>query len=112
MADVQASLRALQANHHIGLFPDRDEAWIANPFSAVPTEYPVDTERGRYWAACAWDALGVPAMLGIDGWTDTRCAGCDTPLSFGVRNGVLEGDEGLIHLVVPLREAWNDIGFT
>jgi hypothetical protein len=112
VAEVQASLRALQSNHHIGLFPDRDEAWIVNPFSAVPTEYPVETERGRFWAACAWDALGVPAMLGMDGWTETRCAGSGTPLSFGVKDGVLRGDDGFIHLVVPLRDAWHDIGFT
>ena len=109
---VVESLRRLQANHHIGLFPDRDEPWIVNPFSAVPTDYPVQTERGRYWAACAWDAVGVPAILGIDGWTETKCAGSGDPLSFGVRDGEISGDNGVIHLVVPIRDAWNDIGFT
>ena len=98
--------------HHIGLFPDRDEVWIVNPFSSVPTDYPVATERGRYWAACAWDAIGVPAILGIDGWTESRCAESGEPLSFGVRGGELAGDDGVIHLVVPLRDAWHDIGFT
>ena len=109
---VVASLRRLQENHHIGLFPDRDEVWIVNPFSAVPTDYPVVTERGRYWAACAWDAVGVPAILGIDAWIETRCAGSGQPLSFGVRGGELSGDDGVIHLVVPSRDAWDDIGFT
>jgi hypothetical protein len=109
---VAASLRRLQANHHLALFPNRDEVWMANPFSAVATEYPVRTERGRYWAACAWDAFGVPALLGIDGWTETRCPQSGEPLSFGVRGGALVGDAGVIHLVVPLRDAWEDIGFT
>jgi hypothetical protein len=72
----------------------------------------VDTPRGRFWANCAWDALGVPAILGIDGWTDTRCAGSGEPLSFGVRGGERQGDDALIHLVVPPRDAWTDIGFT
>lgn len=109
---VAGSLRRLQSNHHVGLFPDRDEVWIANPFSAVPTDYPVETERGRFWAACAWDAFGVSAILGIDGWTEARCAGSGEALSFGVRGGDFAGDEGVVHLVVPLRDAWDDIGFT
>jgi len=111
-AAVVASLHRLQENHHLALFPDRDEVWIANPFSAVPTDYPVRTERGTYWSNCAWDALGIPALLGIDGWTDTRCAQTGEPLAFGVQGGVRVGDGGFVHLSVPLGRAWDDIGFT
>lgn len=111
-ADILKALDALEANHFIALLPDRSGVWMANPFSAVPTVYPVDTARGRFWANCAWDALGVPAILGMDGWTETRCAGSGEPVSFGVRGGVREGDSGIIHLVVPPRHAWDDIGFT
>ena len=110
--EVLGALDALEANHHIALLPDRTGVWMANPFSATPTAYPVDTVRGRFWANCAWDAIGVPAILGIDGWTETRCAGSGTPLSFGVRGGERQGDDALIHLVVPPRDAWVDIGFT
>lgn len=110
--EILAALDALEAHHHIALLPDRTGVWMANPFSATPTAYPVDTPRGRFWANCAWDALGVPAILGIDGWTETRCAGSGAPLAFGVRDGVRQGDDALIHLVVPPRDAWIDIGFT
>ena len=110
--ELLAALDALEAHHAIALLPDRSGIWMANPFSATPTAYPVDTKRGRYWANCAWDALGVPAILGIDGWIEAHCAGSGAPLSFGVRDGVREGDDGLIHLVVPPRNAWDDIGFT
>jgi len=111
-AEVLEALDALEASHHIALLPDRIGIWMVNPFSATPTAYPVDTSRGRYWANCAWDALGVPAILGIDGWTETRCAGSGEPLCFGVRGGERQGDDGVIHLVVPPRHAWDDIGFT
>ncbi|HSG07351.1 MAG TPA: organomercurial lyase [Longimicrobiales bacterium] len=110
--DVLEALDALEANHHIALLPDRTGIWMANPFSATPTAFPVDTPRGLFWANCAWDALGVPAILGVDGWTETRCAGSGEPISFGVRGGERQGDDGLIHLVVPPRHAWDDIGFT
>lgn len=110
--EVLRALDALEAGHHIALLPDRSGIWMANPFSATPTAYPVVTARGRYWANCAWDAIGVPAILGIDGWTETRCAGSGAPLSFGVQGGERQGDDALIHLVVPPRDAWVDIGFT
>ena len=106
------ALDALEAGHHLALLPDRSGVWMANPFSAIPTGYPVDTERGRFWANCAWDALGIPAILGIDGWTEARCAATDTSVSYGVKDGRRVGDRGVIHLVVPPRSAWDDIGFT
>ena len=97
---------------HLTLFPDRHEVWMAHPFSATPTAFPVDTPRGRYWGNCAWDAFGIPAVLGIDGWTETRCAEGRDPIAFGIRGGHVEGDEALVHLLVPVREAWDDIGYT
>lgn len=110
--DVLAALDALEADHHLALLPDRSGIWMAHPFSSVPTAYPVDTERGRYWANCAWDSLGIPAILGIDGWTETSCAGSGAPIAYGARAGRRVGDQGVIHLVVPPRNAWDDIGFT
>jgi hypothetical protein len=109
---VRASLQRLHAAHEIAPQPDGDGVWMANPFSAVPTDYQVETGSMTCFANCAFDALGVPAILGIDGWTRTHCAESGTPLEFGVRNGGLEGDDGVIHLVTPLRDAWVDIGFT
>lgn len=111
-ADVLAALDALEANHRLALLPDRSGIWMAHPFSALPTHYPVDTERGRYWANCGWDSLGIPAILGIDGWTETRCSGSGESIAYGVRAGRRVGDAGVVHLVVPPRDAWEDIGFT
>jgi len=110
--DVRSALEALECHHHLALLPDRSGIWMAHPFSAIATDFPVDTGRGRFWANCAWDALGISAILGIDGWTEARCAASGEPISFGTRGGRREGDPGIVHLVVPPREAWDDIGFT
>ncbi len=85
---------------------------MANPFSATATVFPVDTARGRFWGNCVWDALGIPAILGVDGRTETRCAASGDPISFGVHDGQRVGDEARVHFVVPPRDAWDDIGFT
>ena len=104
-------LHRLYDAHEIAVRDD-GRVWMANPFSAVPTEYPVETPEVTCWANCAWDALGVPAIMGCDGWTRTTCAESGEAIEFGVREGRLEGDPGVIHLVTPLRDAWVDIGFT
>ena len=110
--EIRGSLERLFDAHEIAPLPNGEGVWMANPFSAVPTDYVVTTPTITCYANCAWDALGVPAILGTDGWTRTVCAESGEPMSFGVRDGRLEGGEGLIHLVTPLRDAWIDIGFT
>ena len=109
---IAASLTLLYDAHEIVPMPDGSGVWMANPFSATETEYPVETPHLTCYANCAWDALGVPAILGTDGWTRTRCQESGVPMEFGVRAGQLAGDDGVIHLVTPPRDAWLDIGFT
>lgn len=109
---VRTSLQRLFELHEIAPLPDGDGVWMANPFSAVPTDFVVQTPHMTCFANCAWDALGVPGILATDGWTTTHCAETGAELGFGIRNGALEGDDAVIHLVTPIWDAWVDIGFT
>jgi hypothetical protein len=111
-AQIASSVSTLYDAHEIAPSADGSAVWMANPFSATETEYPVETPNMTCYANCAWDALGVPAILGTDGWTRTRCQQSGVPMEFGVRDGQLAGDDGVIHLVTPPRDAWIDIGFT
>jgi hypothetical protein len=61
---VEESLRRLAEAHSLVLAPGSHSIWMAHPFSGVPTSYPVQAGGVQYWANCAWDALGIPAMLG------------------------------------------------
>ena len=109
---IRSAFESLFDGHEIAPLQSGNGVWMAHPFSGVPTEYTVATPTMTCYANCAWDALGVPAILGTDGWTHTRCAGSYEPMEFGIRRGRLEGDDGIIHLVTPPRDAWVDIGFT
>lgn len=110
---IKASLRKLEDAHELATDPDDGGVWMAHPFSAVTTDYPVETSAMMCHANCAWDALGVPAILGTDGWTRTKCAGSGEPIEFGVERSKVVGDaDVVIHLVTPLRRVWDDIGFT
>jgi hypothetical protein len=112
VARIGESVAVLYEAHEIAPLPDGSGVWMANPFAATETEYPVETPTMTVYANCAWDALGVPAILGTDGWTRTRCQESHVAMEFGVRDGRLEGDDSVIHLVTPPRDAWLDIGFT
>ena len=117
VADVEASLERLDAGHQIVLAPGGSRIWMLHPFSATPTEFPVEVEGGTYWGNCAWDAFGIPAVLGCGSNTPTRCAESGTPIEFGVRDGELvggrvEGGDALIHFAVPARHWYDNIAFT
>lgn len=110
---VRSSLVKLHGAHEIAARDGGDGVWMAHPFSAVPTGYPVETPDVECYANCAWDALGVPAILGTDATIRTTCPASGEPIELGVERGSVDGDEGVvIHLLTPLRNAWDDIGFT
>jgi len=109
---VEDAYRRLAAGRAIVLAPGTSNIWMAHPFSAIPTPYHVRTPRGSYWANCAWDALNIPALLGVDAQTKAGCPDCDAELALVIRSGSLQAPEGVIHFAVPPRHFWDNIGFT
>ena len=109
--EIADALRRLADRHAIVLAPASLTIWMAHPFSAVPTPYPVDAGGRTYWANCAWDAAGILSLLGADGETHTLCADCGQPVRFGVQDGAILGD-GVVHYAVPPRRFWENIAYT
>ncbi len=112
IGDVDASLIRLAATHRLVLAPGSTDIWMAHPFSGLPTAYPVETAHQKYWANCAWDALGIPALVGEDARTRTLCPDCGESLEIEVRDGVASSNGTRVHFAVPPRRFWDDIGFT
>ena len=111
--EVAAAMRRLHDAHALVLQPDGTEIRMLNPFSAVETTYRVEAGGRSWFANCAWDALGIPAALHVDGRIDAACPDCGDPLELEVRDGELvRGAELLVHFVVPARRWWDDIAFT
>ena len=110
--DAEAAYGRLEEARVVVLAPGTLTIWMANPLSAVPTPFRAETERGSYWGNCAWDGLGVIAMLGGDGRLAASCGDCGEPLEFRVRGGELEPVDAVVHYVVPARRWWENIAFT
>jgi hypothetical protein len=111
-ADVAKSFDRLEAGHVLVFAPGTRNVWMANPLSAFPTAFWVETPRGGYWGTCIWDAFGIVAMLGGTGTVSTQCADCGEPMELDVRAGVLGAHEGVAHFAVPARRWWDNIGYT
>ncbi len=112
-AEVVASYRTLADAHVIVPDADTGEAWMAMPFSAVPTEFRVVVGERSVWANCVWDAFGVAAALDADVGFVTRCPASHQPVRAGVRQGVAYADPGAVaHIAVPAAQWWDDIGYT
>src|SRR5258708_26390082 len=107
---VDSALRRLAELHALVLAPATTHVWMAHPFSAVPTAYPVVIGERTYWANCAWDAAGVLALVG-DGECRTRCADCGEAIAMVVRDGRVRGD-GVVHYAVPPRRFWENVAYT
>jgi hypothetical protein len=110
--EVVAAWRRLHDAHALVLNAATDELRMANPFSAVPTAYRVEADGRRWYANCAWDALGICAALHADGTIDTSCPDCGEPLRVEVRARRPDDESLLFHCLVPAARWWDDIAFT
>jgi len=106
---VHGSLQRLADSHLIVLDPHTAEVRMANPLSAIPTNFRVEAPRGSFFGNCVWDALGVVAMLGGDGKVLTSCAESGAPLSLDVSGGLIASADAVVHFAVPARRWWDDI---
>lgn len=107
-----ALYRELHARHALYLNDDNISIRMANPFSAVPTDFRVHAHGLTYAATCAWDALGIPAALHADATIDAHCAASGDPLPLTVRDAQLLASDAVVHFLVPFRAWYDDLVYT
>ena len=109
--EVDEALRSL-ADDHVLALDEHGEVLMAHPFSAVSTPYRVDTPARAYWANCAWDAIAIPILLGIDGRTPTACPQSGARFGLTVKRNRVGPRGAVVRFAVPVRAFWDDIGYT
>jgi len=108
--EADAVLRRLH-DAHLLVLGDDGEILMGLPFSAVATSHRVVAGDRSWWANCAWDALAIPAALGIDAGIEAEWMGTGEPVGLRVVDGRLEhhGDRGFVHFEMPAARWWDDI---
>jgi len=110
---VEQALNRLQREANaLVLIPGSPYIWMAEPFSAVPTSFLVRSGKTEWWGNCIWDALGILALLGVDGEVSTACPNSGQALRVTAVGNALVESAGVVHFAVPARDWWRDIGFT
>lgn len=118
VADTRAAYRRLHEAHQI-LLDEAGDIRMANPLAGRPTDYAVylnDERRSegerRLWANCAWDALGVSALLGQDARMVAKHPNSGAELRFAVADGDLRAPDWLVHFALPARRWYDDLVHT
>jgi hypothetical protein len=110
-AVVRDSFHRLADAYMLVLQRDNGEILMANPFSAVPTPFLVTAGEQSYYGNCIWDAMGIPAMLKLDGRIETSCGCCRTAMHLEIKQSALLEAEGIVHFAVPAAHWWDDVVF-
>lgn len=113
-AAVRASFDRMIAVHVFIPKRGSSEIYAYDPFCAERTDFRVWSDGREWWALCGWDALGIPAALGVAGSVESSCADCGEPISVDVgRDGTASSSSGaVLNVGVPARDFWKDIYFT
>lgn len=110
--DIIDAYGRLRAQRLLVLERDGESIRMAPPFSGVPTQHEIVANGVRYFANCAWDALGIPAALGRPGEVHSRCEQSGEPLVLPVELDGPAESSWLFHCLVPAAKWWEDIVFT
>ena len=108
--NARTALRRLHDAHALVLRAGSSDILMANPLAALPTDYRVRLGDTALYANCAWDALGIPAMLGADARIEARHPLTGAGLELAVEGDRLSGCRGhLVHFALPFRNWYDDI---
>ena len=106
--DAGLALQRLHAAHALVLQESSGEILMAHPLSAVPTDYRVTVDGLCLFANCAWDSLGIPAMLGGDARIEALHPLNGDQMHYAIVDGELQG-AGLVHFARSFRHWYDDI---
>ena len=98
------------ADAHMLVLQGDGEILMANPFSAVPTPFPVIIGSSSWYGNCIWDAMGIAAMLHSSALIQTSCGCCGTAMPIKVPDDCVESTERA-HFAIPAAHWWDDIVF-
>ena len=110
--EVGELYKELNNRHAFFLEPETLTVRMAWPFSAVATNFKVYAEGKTYYANCAWDMFGIPALLKCDADIEAICTESNDRVHLEVKNGQITNYDLLIHFPLPFTRWYDDLTFT
>ena len=106
---ARRSFERLGERHAVFLEPGTQSVRMANPLSGVPTAYRVQARGRRLWANCAWDSLGIPAMLHADAAVTATLIPSGETVGYAIEGGELRAEPFVVHFPLPFRRWYDDL---
>lgn len=107
--NVRTAFHRLNAGHALFLRPDTDKILMAHPLSSIETDYQVKIEAKTYYANCAWDSLGIPAMIGKDADIKVRHPLTGQTIQYAIVDGNLAAQAAVVHFALPFSQWYDDL---
>ncbi len=104
---ARQALHRLNDAHALFLRPESNDIMMAFPLSGIQTDYQVMVDDVTLYANCAWDSLGIPAMLGKDADITVTHPTTHEPIYYSIKDGNLQSPDGMIHFAIPFAQ-WYD----
>lgn len=111
-SEAKQRLATLGIGKTILTHPVTGEISMAGPFAAEPTSYQVIGAHQRWWANCAWDALGVAVIANEPVRVEASCTDCGERTTIDVDPARGVESSWVVHFLLPARRWYEDIGFT
>ena len=111
--EVKAVYKRLNDNHFFFLDPGTSNIRMANPFSAIATNFTVEIEKKTYWANCAWDMLGIPAAINKNAVINAQLTDSQETTTIRVQGEQIISEDGrVIHFPLPVSQWYDDLILT
>lgn len=105
-----ATYQRLNDAHQLYLEPNTHEIRMANPISAVATDYRVQVNGIWLYANCAWDTVGIAALCHSDAQIEATLPLSREKITYEIADGQLEADENLqVHIPLPARRWYENL---
>ena len=122
-AEAGELYKELNNRHAFFLEPETLTVRMAWPFSAIPTNFKVHANDKTYYANCAWDMLGIPALLKCDAVIEAICTESNEWAQLEIKNGKIApaavpgGEDAAlselrVHFPLPFARWYDDLTFT
>jgi hypothetical protein len=110
--EARLAYRRLHNAHTLFLQPGTVAIRMANPLSAIATDYVVHVSGKRLWANCAWDSLGIPAMLDADATIEATLRQSGERVTYSIEGGSLKAEQFVVHFPLPFAQWYDDLVYT
>jgi hypothetical protein len=110
--EVVKGLYELQDYHGVVLHPNEPKIWAIYPFSLAPTNFYVQSQKGQWWANCAWCSLGVATLLNEDVKITTTIGAETKQIEINIVNGEIQEKNYFIHFPIPMTNVWDNVVYS